>query len=191
MIPGMSTAIALDLEFARFAAPDLNIMHGFLSDFGMRDVADLGDGILRMRGTGDVPVVHETVQGEPGFACIGLRVRDKGDLAALADAEGCEITPARGPGGGHMVTLRDPDGFVVEAIAGRKRVAATPHGSRPPWNVAARHEREGVAKRVERGPASVAGVRPKRLNIAAEVSHHASFPRPVAICARPRGSGKP
>ena len=148
-------AKAVDIEAARFSAPDLATMRKFLLDFGLRDAQDAGDGILRMRGTSGVPFLHETVEGAPGFIGMSIQVRSLDDLKALAAAESSVVEPARGPGGGHEVELRDPDGFRVVAVAGRTDAALHPHGSRDPWNVVARRERSGTAKRVAAGPASV------------------------------------
>ncbi len=151
----MGTIRIEDVESVRFAAPDLDRMHDFLLDFGLTDAADAGDGVLRMRGTGTAPYMHETVAGEPGFISVALRARSVDDLAVLAAAEGVAVEPASGPGGGSVVTLRDPDGFAVEVVAGKARVAPLPDGSRAPWNVAFRRERAGASKRLVQGPASV------------------------------------
>ena len=148
-------AKAVDVESVRFAAPDLDLMRKFLADFGMHDAEDAGDGILRMRGVGTAPFIHETVQGEPGFVGLSLRVRDMDDLKALAEAEGATIEPAEGPGGGQRVLLHDPDGYRVEVIADKERVAPLPIASTGGWNIAERHERAGEAKRVPVAPAHV------------------------------------
>jgi catechol 2,3-dioxygenase-like lactoylglutathione lyase family enzyme len=148
-------AKAVDVESVRFSAPDLSQMRTFLEDFGMSAAEDGDDGVLRMRGKGDSPFLHETVEGEPGFVSLTIRVRDIDDLEALAAAEGVAIEEVTGPGGGQYVQLTDPDGFRVEAIAGRARVPALSHGPSNPWNIAGRSERQGQAKRVEVKPAHV------------------------------------
>lgn len=51
----MFIAKAMDVELVRFSAPDLGKMRTFLEDFGMIAVEDAGDGVLRIRGTGDAP----------------------------------------------------------------------------------------------------------------------------------------
>lgn len=151
----MATIRIEDLEFVRFSAPDLDRMKGFLLDFGLVDAGGDTPGVLRMRGTGSAPFVHETVLGDAGFAGVALRAASLSDLDILARAEGVAIEPAEGPGGGHMITLHDPDGFRVDVIAGKARVAELPHGTRAPWNIAERRERAGEAKRVDAGPAHV------------------------------------
>lgn len=77
------------------------------------------------------------------------------DLEALAKAEGVTIADAKGPGGGRMVTLSDPDGFTVEVVADKARADGKAHASRAPWNVISRRERPGKAKRIAAGPAGV------------------------------------
>lgn len=148
-----SIAKALDLESVRFSAPDLPKMRAFLEDFGLTASDDLGDGVLRMRGTCDAPFLHETVEGEPGFVNMAIRVRGIDELMALAASEGVSVEPAAG--GGQRVRLSDPDGFEVEAVAGRPRVPALPHGQGNAWNIAARRERQDEAKRIAVNPAHV------------------------------------
>ncbi len=146
-------AKAVDVESVRFSVPDLAKMRAFLQDFGLSEAENLGDSVLRMRGSGDAPFLHETVEGEAGFVSLSIRVRDIDDLRALAAADGVAVEAATG--GGHRVLLRDPDGFQVEAIAGRARVPAAQSGASNAWNIAARRERLGVAKRI---PAKAAQV---------------------------------
>ncbi len=148
-------AKAIDVESVRFSAPDLAKMRSFMMDFGLSDAEDAGDGVLRMRGSGDAPFLHETVEGEPGFVSFALRVQSADELHALAEAEGVRVEEASGPGGGRQVLLRDPDGFRVVAIEGKTRVAAVGHKPGNLWNVTARRERHGEAKRIAVKPANV------------------------------------
>lgn len=154
-IPQNALAKAVDLESVRFSAPDLQQMQSFLEDFGMTAIADSGDGVLRMRGIGNAPFVHETIKGEPGFVSLAIAVRDLADLQALAEAEGIAVEAESGPGGGQCVRMTDPDGFQVEAIAGRTRVPALAGTPDYPWNIAGRRERTGEPKRVASAPAHV------------------------------------
>lgn len=151
----MSIITIDDVESVRFAAPDLAKMYVFLRDFGFADAAEGGDGVLRMRGTGSAPYVHETVQGDPGFVSLALRARSLADLHTLAEAESASVEQATGPGGGSVVRLTDPNGFVVEVIADKARVAALPHGVRDPWNTITARARPGAAKRVVAGAAHI------------------------------------
>ena len=60
-----------DIEYVRFAAPDLPRMEQFLVDFGLSRV-ESDDGALYMRGTGTSPWLHQTVEGEAGFRGVGF-----------------------------------------------------------------------------------------------------------------------
>lgn len=128
----MSIIEVQDVESVRFSAPDLSNMEQSLTDFGMTAAEGSGDGVLRMRGTGDTPFIHETVLGAPAFVALTLRASSVSDLHALADAEQLTVEAAAGPGGGSKVSLRDPNGFTVEVIAGKARTASLSHGVRPP-----------------------------------------------------------
>jgi catechol 2,3-dioxygenase-like lactoylglutathione lyase family enzyme len=153
---GAPVALAVDVESVRFSAPDLDQMRQFQLDFGLCDAEPAADDVLRMRGTGDGPFLHETVRGDPGFLRVSIRVRSLEDLAALASAEGAAIENAEGPGGGQRVLMRDPDGFQVEAVAGRARASTLPDGTSTAWNVLARRERQRQPKRLAQGAAHVA-----------------------------------
>lgn len=144
-----------DIEFVRFSAPDLEVMRLFLLDFGFLDVEAKEPGILRMRGSGDSPFVHETVIGEPGFAGVAFRASSVEDLERLAQSEGVSLAPAGGPGGGMVARLQDPNGFQVDVIAGKARATPVPIANRVPWNEAASRGRTGEPKRIEAGPANV------------------------------------
>ena len=154
----MSIAKAYDVAHVRFRAPDLDKMRAFLLDFGMVDsVAEQPAGHLFMRGTGRAPFLHATEQGDPGFAALGIWVRDRADLERLAAHDGAAVEPFDAPGGGLVVRLTDPDGFLIEAIAEQQplspveRIAPTPE----PWNHAGEYPRIGRFRRVVQGPSHV------------------------------------
>jgi hypothetical protein len=144
-----------DVESVRFSAPDLEKMRLFLKDFGMSEAENVGDGVLRMRGTGDAPYIHETIIGEPKFVSFTLRAKSVADLQALADAEGLAVEVDGGPGGGQVVRLTDPNGFRVDVSAGKKRASRLTHGVRDSWNTMGGLNRPGAAKRIAAGSANV------------------------------------
>lgn len=151
----MSTIIVEALESVRFSAPDLAQMRSFLLDFGLVDAAASDDGVLRMRGTGDAQFIHETEKGEPGLVAVALRAASVADLEKLAAAEGAAVEPARGPGGGSMVVLHDPDGYRIEVIAGRAKAAPLPEAPGERWNTMGGRTRP-EPKRLEARPARIA-----------------------------------
>lgn len=149
----MSLIKVEDIAFVRFRAPDLAGMAGFLEDFGL--VPQTVGEKLYARGAGPAPFVHVTEPGEPGFAGIGLRAASLADLEMVAQAEGVKVEPLDAPGGGHVVRLADPDGHVIEVVAGQAPAPELSLPARPPWNSAAGRPRERAVKRTGVGAAHV------------------------------------
>ena len=149
----MSLIKVEDIAFVRFRAPDLAEMAGFLADFGL--VAEPAGAALYARGAGPAPFLHATERGEAGFAGLGLRAASVTDLETLARAEGVEVQPFDAPGGGQVVTLTDPDGHVVEVVAGQAAAPELALPARPPWNSAADRPRQRAVKRTGVGAAHV------------------------------------
>jgi catechol 2,3-dioxygenase-like lactoylglutathione lyase family enzyme len=150
----MSVTKAVDVAHVRFTAPDLGRMRDFLVEFGLTEVPG-PDGALYMRGAGPAPFLHATAQGDAGFAGLGVRLASLADLDRLAEAEHLEIEPLNAPGGGRVVRLRDPDGYLVEAVAGQTEAAPLPLGDAPIWNSARAYDRRRATKRIAAGPAQV------------------------------------
>jgi len=145
----MSLIKVEDIAHVRFRAPDLAEMARFLEDFGL--VPEPAGGVLYARGAGPAPFLHVTEPGEAGFAGVGLRAASVGDLEILARAEGAEVRPLAAPGGGQVVTLTDPDGHVVEVVAGQAAAPELTLPARPPWNSAAGRPRQRKTKRTGQG----------------------------------------
>lgn len=143
-----------DIAFVRFRAPDLDKMEAFLNDFGMvRAARDANT--LYMRGEGSDPFLHVTHKGEPGFAGVAFRALSVGDLEKLAAKTGSKVEALEGPGGGKVVRLKDPDGFSVEAVAGRE---AAPVVAPPPaaiLNDVRAQTRSNAPKRVRQGASHI------------------------------------
>ena len=151
----MSIIKIQDVEYVRFSAPDLSKMRQFLLDFGLLDAEERQDGVLRMRGTGGTPFIHETIKGDPGFVAVALRAASIDDLKRLAQAEHAKVDEGAGPGGSSRLSLRDPNGFQVEVVAGGAPAPARAHGIRAPWNTMSKRDRLGSPKRVQPGPSNV------------------------------------
>ncbi len=129
----MSITKCKDVAYVRFSAPDLDKMHEFLTDFGMQTVSKT-DSELIVRTHGEAAFSHATVLGEPGFKGFGIWLHGDEDLEALAAHDNVPIEDLDSPGGGRVVRLTDPDGFVVEAIAGYETVDPLPVRKCAPWN---------------------------------------------------------
>jgi len=152
----MSIIKAYDVAYPRFRAPDLALMRSFLRDFGMLD-AQVDEDRLFMRGYGDSPFLHVTERAPVAeFAGFGIWVNDIADLENLAAHDGVAVEDLDAPGGGKVVRLRDPDGFLVEAVAGQTKATPADQGAREAWNqFGAESPRKGVLRRVVQGPAHV------------------------------------
>lgn len=141
-----------DIAHVRFAAPDLVAMRSFLVDFGL-DPFEV-DGRLYARGGDGRPFVHVTEPGKPAFLALGLRAADTADLQRLADEEGVRVENLDAPGGGKVVRLRDPDGFLIEVVAGQSQAAAEVVEQRP-VNAVGQRTRFRELVRLDAGPSRV------------------------------------
>ncbi len=149
----MSIIKAVDVAYVRFRAPDLGRMGSFLEDFGMKAVFR-SDRHLFMRGHGTDPFVHATELGQPGFSALGIEAADIESLRLLAQRDGVEVLPSDAPGGGSIVRLTDPDGFLVEVVAGRAKADPLPHPDPAMRNEGGRTIRRSP-HRTGRGPSHV------------------------------------
>lgn len=143
----------VDISHVVFRAPDLGRMAAFLSDFGLRPNI-VGDHIYA-RGLGPSPYLHITERGDPAFVALGLRAESEADLVALGNAEGVEPQPLRRPGGGLAVTIRDPDGILIEVVAGQDLSDPLPLPQTEGWNSVRERTR---FRKVKRTGASAAHV---------------------------------
>lgn len=142
-----------DVSHVAFRAPDLGRMERFLRDFGLETWTE-GDR-LYARGIGPAPYLHVTEPGEPGFVALGLRAASVDDVVALGRAEGVAPRALDRPGGGLAVTLSDPDGHVVEIVAGQSAAAALPIPPTVGWNDARAKARVRAPKRLGEARAHV------------------------------------
>ena len=110
-----------ELAYARVQVPDLDLAEKFFSDFGLA-IRVRTDDRLYLSGTGHehhLLVVH---RGERRLLGIAFEVTDAADLDRVATLdEASAVAAIDEPGGGRMVTLRDPDGNVVELVHGIAR----------------------------------------------------------------------
>jgi catechol 2,3-dioxygenase-like lactoylglutathione lyase family enzyme len=77
------------------------------------------------------------------------------DLHRLAAFEGQPVAAISDPGGGEVVRLRDPDGYLVEAVFGQQTVPAISVKPHVPWNQGGMYPRQSVVRRVDQGPSHV------------------------------------
>lgn len=147
----MSITKCKDVAYVRFAAPDLDKMHKFLSDFGLVTVSKTDSKIV-VRTHGELPVAHITELGEPGFKGFGIWVDTEEDLKALAEHDNVPVEDLNEPGGGKVARLTDPDGFIVEAITGFEKVAPLPVERHDEWNQAGKYPRLSQERKETNSP---------------------------------------
>ena len=109
-----------------------------------------------MRGYEGAPFAHACeYRDAPAFLGVGIGLRSVDDLARLAAHDGVAVEPLDAPGGGMIARLTDPDGFVVEAVAGQTAVEVLPAPASEPWNHGGVYPRRSVWRRVPKGASHV------------------------------------
>ena len=99
-----------DVAYARFRAPNLDKMEGFLKDFGLVRSART-DNALYMRACDTNHHVHITEVGDPAFIGMAFHAASEDDLHTLSKfANTPSPEHVKEPGGGKRVQLTDPDG---------------------------------------------------------------------------------
>lgn len=149
----MSVIRIEDIAHVRFSAPDLARMRAFLEDFGLH-VFEAQGRVYGKAGDGR-PFVHVTEPGEARFLAVGLRAESEGDLYLLAAHEGVKVEDLDEPGGGQIVRLIDPDGYLVEVVAGQSTSRPEVFPAPAAWNTADAKRRLRRPVRLECRPAQV------------------------------------
>lgn len=144
-----------DIAYVRYQAPDLDGMQACLDDFGMTRAART-ESALYMRGYGTAPFVHVTEQGEAARCLgIGLWAQSAGDLDRLAAHVGARVQDNPEPGGGKVVSFRDPDGFRIDVLHGQTLLEPIAVRDPVPMNPAVGRARLGQVVRIPPGPSHV------------------------------------
>ena len=117
-------------------APDLDRSAAFYTDRWGLQVSAEGDDTLFFRAGEPDHHVLQLTQGESAVDHLAFEVASRDDLERAAEAlaaRGVEIVTPPGaavePGVVHALRFRDPEGYVVELIAGVDRIAE-PYGAR-------------------------------------------------------------
>ncbi len=131
------TVKAQRLAHLIFERPDLDEAARFLTDFGLVVCHQDAD-TLYLRATEPTPYcyrIHRAAQAR--FLGFGLEVRNLDDLHRLSQLDGAsKVEDIQHPGGGKQVRLRDPSGFVVEAVYAQSPSVSLPHRAALPFNFA-------------------------------------------------------
>lgn len=114
---------ASSLAYVIFERPDLSLAEQYLADFGLTLQSKDADHVY-MQAKGGAAYCYRVHCGSKArFVGFGFTVTSIESLEALAGLpEASEIRDSSHPGGGKIVSLRDPSGFVVEAIFGQSEV---------------------------------------------------------------------
>lgn len=144
------------LVHMRYQHPDFITITKFLKDFGMHIAKETPTEIW-FRGYGTDQYVYYACKGEKKFLGGTFSVESMSELekaAALPSAGPIEeLTDA--PGGGHMVTLHDPEGFPINLIYGQTPATRGDLPEKIIYNDETDKPRVRKFNRFEPGPAAV------------------------------------
>ncbi|KAL5120425.1 hypothetical protein ACEQ8H_001715 [Pleosporales sp. CAS-2024a] len=144
------------LVHMRYQHPDLEAITSFLRDFGM-SVAQKAQGKRWFKGYGEDQYVYYAQAGEKKFLGGTFEVASFAELEKAAKIEGAssiqELSDA--PGGGHLVTLHDPEGFPVNLMYGQTKKPAGPFPEILTTNYESTKPRIARFQRFKPGPAAV------------------------------------
>jgi hypothetical protein len=140
----------------RYQHPNLDEITTFLRDFGM-SVAKKGEGKRWYKGYGEDQYVYYAQEGEKKFLGGCFEVESYAELEKASKVDGASAIKALtdAPGGGHMVTLHDPEGFPINLIFGQHKKEPGPFPEVLTTNY--EHDKPRVARfqRFKPGPAAV------------------------------------
>jgi hypothetical protein len=144
------------LVHMRYQHPNLDEITTFLRDFGM-SVAQKAEGKRWYKGYGDDQYVYYAQAGEKKFLGGTFEVESFAELEKAARVAGASeiIDLSSAPGGGHLVTLHDPEGFPINLIFGQAKKAPGPYPEILTTNYEAEKPRVARFQRFKPGPAAV------------------------------------
>ncbi|KAF2128053.1 Glyoxalase/Bleomycin resistance protein/Dihydroxybiphenyl dioxygenase [Dothidotthia symphoricarpi CBS 119687] len=146
------------LVHMRYQHPNLAQITTFLRDFGM-SVAARQDGKVWFAGYGEDRYVYYAQAGEKKFLGGCFEVASYAELEkASRVGEGAaivDLAETGAPGGGHMVTLHDPEGFPINLLYGQTKKDAGPFPEILTTNYESSKPRVARFQRFSPGPAAV------------------------------------
>ncbi|MCP2068167.1 UNVERIFIED_ORG: catechol 2,3-dioxygenase-like lactoylglutathione lyase family enzyme [Pseudomonas reinekei] len=150
------TVKAQDLTHLIFQRPDLNQAACFLTDFGLT-VGHQDADTLYLRATEASSYCYRVQRAEQArFVGFGLAVETLDDLEKLTQIPGASsIEKSEHPGGGYCVHLKDPSGFIVEAVCDRTPARPLEHRAPLSWNLAQQQPRINATQRPPMAPPEV------------------------------------
>ncbi|KAF7180912.1 hypothetical protein CNMCM7691_000041 [Aspergillus felis] len=144
------------LAHMRYQHPDLDAITVFLQDFGMKVVKKTDEEVW-YRGYGTDPYVYYARKGPKAFLGGTFEVESYQDLERAANMPtGSAIEELKdAPGGGFMVTVKDPEGFPINLIYGQSPAAPGEYPSKLVVNYESDKPRIRQFQRFVPGPAAV------------------------------------
>jgi len=148
------------LVFMRYQVPDLQQTLTFLRDFGLSKVKQTDNGIW-FRGYGVDQFLFHVRQGPKQFLGGAFEVETFGDLEKAIAIPGVKVLSEGiekmedAPGGGHIVTLADPEGFPISLVYGQTPGEAQGMPAKVPFNDETDKPRVRQFSRFKPGPAAV------------------------------------
>lgn len=144
------------LVHMRYQHPDLDKITTFLRDFGMT-IAHKTEDRRWFKGYGSDQYVYYAQRGPKKFLGGCFEVASYTELEKAARVSGAgqieELTDA--PGGGHLITLHDPEGFPINLLYGQTKKPAGPFPEILTTNYEADKPRIARFQRFTPGPAAV------------------------------------
>src|SRR3974390_530007 len=144
-----------DMAYGRLRSPDLDVLEGFLTRFGLVGSARTPTA-LYMRGTDPPHHIHVTEKGAPKFVGFAYHAENEDDLKRLAKAPGASgAEHLEEPGGGQRVRLTEPNGYQIEVLYGMEKLAPIPVKRQRVNSGPDPLARAGELMRIKKGPSSV------------------------------------
>ena len=107
-----------DIIYVRFELTEFEEQKKYLHHFGMM-LAHEDENSIFFRGTGTSPYIYVATKGDENkYIGTAYKANDYSDLEALSKEFNVDIVENTEPGGGHKVTITDPDGIEVEVCHG-------------------------------------------------------------------------
>ena len=107
-----------DIIYVRFELTEFEAQKKYLNHFGMM-LAHEDENSIFFRGTGTSPYIYVATKGEENkYIGSAYKANNYSDLEALSKEFNVPIVDNIEPGGGHKVTVMDPDGIEVEVCHG-------------------------------------------------------------------------
>ncbi len=149
-------AKAVALTHLVFGRPALAQAERFLTDFGLVPQSRTADA-LYLRAAGPRAYCYRVEASRRArFIGFGLAVGTREDLEAVSRLPGASaLSASRHPGGGDVVVLKDPSGFVVEVTYGQQPVEPLPHRAAIPMNTGDAKPRVNATQRPPTSPPEV------------------------------------